>query len=505
MNIRILFLTITFSLLAACNGGGGDSDGGSGDSNTTTDTLTGSFIDSPVKGLKFETPTQSGLTNNLGEFTYQAGEQVTFHIGGTQLGITPGASTITPFSLFGIIPLTNESEIINALAANDVNSYDRAINLAILLQTLDTDGNPENGIDLGDSHSDLKDYNISLRVKARLFEQQSALRDVKSIVGVSQTKSLSNAIQHIYDTLGIEVKSSLPANYTATQNRESKSIGFGYDTNGNLASISVDTDNDGDKNTIQTYDYDANGNLTTITNSATQTVETRDYDSNNNLLSRLTNNETGDNSAATYRYTNNKVDLFSIDQNADGSVDASTQYEYNAQGDVAGYEIDRNGDGETDAITAYTYTSNTLSSYSEDSDNDGTPDITINYTYDTKGNRTSQSVTSAKKATPNTKDTFEYDAQNNPSRYEQDRNLDGTADYIEGYTYDNNNNRTVYKRDLDADGNWDSITYYSYDINGNRIRMIEDSDANGLADKVWNGTYEAAILDRTWDVILSKL
>jgi YD repeat-containing protein len=503
MNIRILLLTITFSLLAACNGGGGGDD--SGDSNSTTDTLTGSFIDSPVEGLKFETPTQSGLTNNLGEFTYQAGEQVTFHIGGTQLGITPGASIVTPFSLFGINPLTNEYEIINALAANDVNSYDRAINLAILLQTLDTDGNPENGIDLGDSDSDLKDHNISFNVKARLFEQQSALHDAKSIVGVSQTKSLSNAIEHIYDSLDIEVKSSLATNHTSTQNRESKSIDYSYDTNGNLASISVDTDNDGNKNTIQTYDYDTNGNLTTITNSATQTVETLDYDSNNNLLSRLTNNETGDNSAATYRYTNNKVDLFSIDQNADGTVDASTQYEYNVQGNVAGYEIDRDGDGETDATTAYTYTSNTLASYSEDSDNDGTPDITINYTYDTSGNRSSQSVTSSKEDTPDTKDTFEYDAQNNPSRYEQDRDLDGTVDYIEGYTYDNNNNRTVYKRDLDADGNWDSITYYSYDINGKRISMIEDSDANGLADKVWNGSYETATLDRSWDVILSNL
>ena len=92
MSIKYTSTIIITTLLAAC-GGGGSSDNPDTDPETNTPSgtvLTGRFIDSPVKGLMYQTPTRSGLTNALGEFAYLEGESVTFYLGGTQLGIALG-------------------------------------------------------------------------------------------------------------------------------------------------------------------------------------------------------------------------------------------------------------------------------------------------------------------------------------------------------------------------------------------------------------------------------
>lgn len=52
-------------LFTGCGGGGGSS--GSGTTIDTT-TQTGTFIDAPVEGLAYSTPTLSGFTNSNGEF-----------------------------------------------------------------------------------------------------------------------------------------------------------------------------------------------------------------------------------------------------------------------------------------------------------------------------------------------------------------------------------------------------------------------------------------------------
>src|SRR5579863_10350120 len=42
----------------------------------------------PIIGIKYETATGSGVTNEKGEFKYRAGETVTFSVGGVVLGST---------------------------------------------------------------------------------------------------------------------------------------------------------------------------------------------------------------------------------------------------------------------------------------------------------------------------------------------------------------------------------------------------------------------------------
>lgn len=134
----IVALALILLLLAGCGGGSGDSnnDGGTPSSDTSvpqpqTNVLQGVFVDSPVAGLSYETASQSGVTGADGSFFYESGEWVTFFLGGQRLGDVRGQSMVTPLDLMG--PYSRITD-------NDVT------NLSRLLQTLDQDGNPENGI-----------------------------------------------------------------------------------------------------------------------------------------------------------------------------------------------------------------------------------------------------------------------------------------------------------------------------------------------------------------------
>ena len=110
-------------LLSAC----GSHDGGS------AAVSTGRFIDDPVQGLQYETPTQHGLTGTQGEFSYIDGETLRFFIGNVEIGSARGASIITPMSLVS--------------GAQD--SGNRAvINIARMLLTLDGDCDASNGIQI---------------------------------------------------------------------------------------------------------------------------------------------------------------------------------------------------------------------------------------------------------------------------------------------------------------------------------------------------------------------
>lgn len=91
--------------------------------------MTGKFIDSPVEGLYYETATQSGYTSRIGEFNYLQGETVRFKLYGTWLNTNAGSVILTPADAQNV-------------------SIDYSVNLLRLLQTLDMDSDPSNGIKL---------------------------------------------------------------------------------------------------------------------------------------------------------------------------------------------------------------------------------------------------------------------------------------------------------------------------------------------------------------------
>jgi para-nitrobenzyl esterase len=103
--------------------------GGSSSNNAKS----GVFLDSPVQGLSYTTPTLTGTTGPDGTFRYKSGETVSFYVGELFLGEAPGQAEITPV------------DIVNGAA----DTTDPAvINIARLLQTLDADGDNNNGIQI---------------------------------------------------------------------------------------------------------------------------------------------------------------------------------------------------------------------------------------------------------------------------------------------------------------------------------------------------------------------
>ncbi len=141
-------------LLASC---GGDSDTPAPPPPPEPTLLTGIFSDSPVSGLGYESASQKALTGEHGEFYYLQGETLVFFIGGTAFPAVAGQAEVTPQTLYNNQP-AGTTEVVNTLR---------------LLQTLDADGNPENGIQLDPAvHDDLA--SVSLDVAADGFEQQAA-------------------------------------------------------------------------------------------------------------------------------------------------------------------------------------------------------------------------------------------------------------------------------------------------------------------------------------------
>ena len=96
--------------------------------------LTGSFA-GPVVGLKYQTPTFSGLTNEKGEFFYNEGERIAFFIGKTSIGSVVGA------------PRVNLAQIVSRVDGNIQKLMDPGLtNIARFLCTLDVDGDLNSGI-----------------------------------------------------------------------------------------------------------------------------------------------------------------------------------------------------------------------------------------------------------------------------------------------------------------------------------------------------------------------
>ena len=107
------------------------------------DVLLGVFA-GPVAGLGYQTPTMSGLTNERGEFRYRADEAVTFLLGRVVLGTTEGAARV------------NLAQLVQRVSGRIDKLHDPSVtNRARLLQSLDHDGNIENGITIAPAVHDV--------------------------------------------------------------------------------------------------------------------------------------------------------------------------------------------------------------------------------------------------------------------------------------------------------------------------------------------------------------
>jgi len=138
LSLHVAFITAAF-LLHGCGG----SDDPPAISPTT---LTGVFLDSPVANVDYQTfadgvettrpnpDTGLTVTDMEGQYAYVAGETVVFSIGDLAFPEVAAAGTVTPLDIAD---------------TNDPNDTE-AVNMLRLLQTLDKDGDPSNGIEITD-------------------------------------------------------------------------------------------------------------------------------------------------------------------------------------------------------------------------------------------------------------------------------------------------------------------------------------------------------------------
>jgi len=113
----------------------------------------GYYYDSLVSGVAYSTVTEDGITrtgvtgeaNDPGRFSYfQENATVSFSIGDTALGQSAAKDKVTPFDLAGVAEeAVGGCDVSETLPDDDFRIVH---NLAVLLQTMDTDGDPSNGI-----------------------------------------------------------------------------------------------------------------------------------------------------------------------------------------------------------------------------------------------------------------------------------------------------------------------------------------------------------------------
>ncbi len=160
-----LCLSIAIPVFTGCSRGGG-----SHVAQTPVNAQTGSFIDSPVEGMQYSTPTWSGYTEPNGGFYYQKGEKIKFFIGGIYFGEVTATGVMTPLTLEGLDELTSENTTV--------------INMSRILLTLDQDRNPGNGITITE---ELRRKLAKEKVKLDLTDSDLVLEDndeVKKILKI---------------------------------------------------------------------------------------------------------------------------------------------------------------------------------------------------------------------------------------------------------------------------------------------------------------------------------
>ena len=166
------------------------------------DVSTGVFA-GPISGLRYETPTQSGTTNERGEFQYRKGEAVTFLVGGVVLGATDGA------------PRVNLAQLVNRVGGQIEKLHDPHVtNLARLIQTLDQDGDPGNGVTIAPAVHDLFGSSVII------FDQAEAQPAAAESIGVGPpaTTAVSFPTDPLVKGL-LEKLNSTPGVFTANTPR----------------------------------------------------------------------------------------------------------------------------------------------------------------------------------------------------------------------------------------------------------------------------------------------
>lgn len=510
------------SLLTAC-GGGGDGNTTSPQRPTNVQSpdviLTGRFVDAPVEGLGYSTPTQNGTTSANGAFLYQAGETVTFRVGDVIIGQAPGAELVTPFSLTGApapLSLSETNHAVRAINLNrqagnaQVTPLEIATNIALFLQTLDEDGDPANGIKLPAAVSGLTagtGINFAQRMDA--FRSDFAFRKLVAAGRGAGLWGGSRAIKQpllALDALfaGVSLHPAVAAIGQIDQDTAGANLAnpgvrtvYAYDVHGQRIGENIDIGTNNRNDLTITRRFDANGNLLTEqaivgnSNVPAQTL-TNVYDANGNLLS-----STRDGSIA-YSYD---ADGNLISVKAGGGGRHLTRYTYDPNGSLI-FKEDLIGGSAVNLRTSYSYDVNgrlilveTDGAANFTGSPNGVADTRIRYGYDLNGRKILEETELAP-GIVNVRIRYTYNASGDLLSTETDglANGSGVADrshvVLTTFTYDTDHR--LLAQTQTTNGNLSRRITYGYDTSGNQISIETDSDGDNNVDLRETYTYDGA-------------
>ena len=175
---RFVLAALFFAVLTGC-----DEDSVSSDTDPPgVIPKTGVFIDAPVSNIGYRTETQNDVTIENGEFLYFGGENVTFFIGDLEFPTVAAQTVVTPFTL----AKTNDFE------------DQQVINIARLLQSIDEDGNPDNGITIPANASTIASA-VDFDVPTTTFENSPAVINLVANSGSTNTTliPIDDVISHL--------------------------------------------------------------------------------------------------------------------------------------------------------------------------------------------------------------------------------------------------------------------------------------------------------------------
>jgi hypothetical protein len=116
----------------------------------------GYYYDSLVSGLNYESRSEDGVTHtgvtgegdDPGRFSYAEGDTVSFSLGDISLGQSVAKDRVTPFDLAGLEEEAIGGCEVDGVLPDDTDAFRKVVNLAVLFQTLDTDGDHTDGIEI---------------------------------------------------------------------------------------------------------------------------------------------------------------------------------------------------------------------------------------------------------------------------------------------------------------------------------------------------------------------
>ena len=178
---RLMPLAFAVTLVSCGDGSAPSSSNGdkeSGGGKAQTGPATGRLLDTAVGGAAYVAPSGSGITDEKGTFNYNHGDTVEFKLGSLSLGKAKGAAIVTPMELAG-------------------DSDNKLQNLLILLQSLDVDGNPNNGISIPANAASAVSASINLDSDPAAFAASPELQKAREAGGVAgPVKTAAQAKAH---------------------------------------------------------------------------------------------------------------------------------------------------------------------------------------------------------------------------------------------------------------------------------------------------------------------